>query len=104
MVFDFAVFDKPCLFFNYNVEHKKDENWSIGKVYDFVHFRNMPTGKEVFWINSKDKIKCKLSKALKSREKKVKKAKTWFEIINQHPTENASERIWEQLEQIPLTK
>ncbi len=100
MVFDFAVFDKPCLYLNYDVEHKKDESWSIEKVYDFVHFRSMPTGKEVFWINSKDKIKNKLSKALIPGEKKVKKAKNWFEIINQNPAEKASERIWLGIDEI----
>jgi hypothetical protein len=104
MVFDFAVFDKPCLFFNYDVEHKEDANWSIEKVYDFVHFRSMPTGKEVFWINRKDKIKSKLSKSLKTGDKKAQNAKTWFEIINQHPAGEASQRVWEHLEKIPLTK
>jgi hypothetical protein len=104
MVFDHAIFNKPCLYLNYNVAHKEDESWNPQKVYDFVHFRSMPTGKEVFWINSKDEITSKLSEAFKTGEKKVKKAKTWFEIINQYPAGEASQRIWEQLEKISLIK
>ncbi len=100
MVFDFAAFDKPCLFLHYNVECKEDEDWSIEKVYNFIHFRSMPTGKEVFWINSKDKIKSKLAKSLKTSDKKVKKAKTWFELINHHAAEKASERIWNGIDEI----
>ena len=60
----------------------------------------MPTGKEVFWINSKDKIKSKLAKSLKTSDKKVKKAKTWFELINHHAAEKASERIWNGIDEI----
>jgi hypothetical protein len=102
MVFDYAIFNKPCLYLNYNVAEKEDESWTSQKVYDFVHFRSMPTGKEVFWINSKGQIKSKLSKSLKTGEKKVKKAKTWFELINQHPAENTSERIWDGIDEIIL--
>jgi len=102
MVFDYAIFNKPCLYLNYNVEGKVDESWNPEKVYNFVHFRSMPTGKEIFWINSKDKIKSKLSKSLKTGEKRVKEAKTWFEIINQHPAGKASERIWNGIDEIIL--
>ncbi len=104
MVFDYAVFNKPCLYLNYNVAHKEDESWNPQKVYDFVHFRSMPTGEEVLWIKSKAEIKSELFKSLKPGEKKVKNAKTWFEIINLHPAENATQNIWEQLEKISLIK
>jgi len=100
MVFDFAVFDKPCLFMNYDVERKKDINWSFEKVYNFVHFRSMPTGKEVFWINSKVEIGAKLEAALENAEKTVAAANDWFEKINLSPAEKASERIWEAIDKI----
>lgn len=100
MVFDFAVFDKPCLFLNYNVERKVDESWNTEKVYNFVHFRSMPTGKEVFWIKSKEEIGPNLETALENSHKTVGEAKDWFEKINLSPAEKASDRIWEAIDKI----
>jgi len=100
MVFDFAVFDKPCLFINYKAERKVDKNWSIEKVYNFVHFRSMPTGKEVFWINSKDEIGPRLKAVLENSHKTVEEAKHWFEKINVPPAEKASEKIWNSIDEI----
>ncbi len=100
MVFDFAVLDKPCLFLNYEVEHKNDESWNFAKVYDFVHFRSMPTGNEVFWITSKEEIGTKLKTALENAEKTVAAANDWFEKINRSPAKKASERIWEAIDKI----
>ncbi len=104
MVFDFAIFNKPCLFLNYNVEHKKDKTWSTEKVYDFVHFRSMPTGKEVFWLSSKKEIGANLSTALENSNEIVSVAKDWFEKINLSPAEKASERIWDEINKILKNK
>ncbi|MEP6260714.1 MAG: UDP-glycosyltransferase [Gillisia sp.] len=100
MVFDFAVYNKPCLFLNYDVENKVNENWSTKKIYQFVHFRSMPTGNEVFWINTKKEITSKLELALNGVSETVAKANRWFQKINLPPAEKASERIWEKIEQI----
>jgi hypothetical protein len=100
MVFDFAVFDKPCLFLNYDVEHKKDQSWNHEKVYDFVHFRSMPTRKEVFWLRSKEEIRTKLETALENSNKTVAAANDWFEKINLSPADKASERIWVAIDKI----
>jgi hypothetical protein len=100
MVFDFAIFNKPCLYLNYNVAHKEDESWNPQKVYDFVHFRSMPTGKEVFWLRSKEEIGLNLETALENSCKTVEEAKDWFEKINFSPAENASERIWKAIDKI----
>lgn len=102
MVFDFALMDKPCLFLHYDVNKIKDENWSIEKVYNFVHLRSMPTGKEVIWLNSKEEIKPKLEKVLLDSNKTVAAAKNWFEKINLSPAEGASKRIWEAIEKIHI--
>jgi len=100
MVFDFAVFDKPCLYLKYNVERKVDESWNPEKVYDFVHFRSMPTGNEVIWLSSKEEIGLNLETAIENSHKTVEEAKYWFEKINISPAENASERIWEAIDKI----
>lgn len=100
MVFDYAIFNKPCLYLNYNVANKEDESWNPQKVYDFVHFRSMPSGKEVFWLISKEEIGIKLKAVLENSHKTVEEAKDWFEKINLSPAENASERFWEEIDKI----
>lgn len=100
MVFDFALFNKPCLFLSYNVEHKMSENWSVEKVYNFIHFKSIPTRQVVFWLNSKEEIGGKILKALEKPDLQVQSARTWFELINQHPVENASQRIWNGIDDI----
>lgn len=100
MVFDFALFGKPCLYLNYEAAKKNKPDWSPGKVYNFVHFRSMPTGEEVFWLNSKTEIETKLREALKNPKEKAEKALNWFQEINQEPAEKASFRIWKQIDKI----
>jgi hypothetical protein len=100
MVFDFAVFDKPCLYLHYNVENKNDESWSSKKVYDFVHFRSMPTGKEVIWLRSKNEIGPKLKAVLENSHKTVEEAKDWLKKINLSPAEKASKKIWDGIDEI----
>ena len=102
MVFDFAIFGKPCLYLNYEAEEKNNPDWSPRKVYDFVHFRSMPTGEEVYWLNSKNEIKAKLEEALKNPKEKAQKALKWFEKINQEPADKASERIWKYIDKIHI--
>lgn len=100
MIFDFAILKKSCLFLNYEVKDKIKADWSPKKVYNFVHFRSMPTGKEVFWLNSKEEIPATLEKALKNPKDKIEKARDWYKRINASPAEKASERIWEKLDKI----
>ena len=100
MVFDFAAFNKPCFFLNYDVEEKTDGNWSTEKIYDFVHFRTMPTGREVIWLNSKEEIGKKLNTELTDASEAAGLANEWFKKINQYPPERASQRIWEAIERI----
>ena len=100
MAFDFALFNKPCLFLNYNVIQKMDEFWSVEKVYSFIHFKSMPAKNVVFWINSKEEIGDKILKALDKPDLQVQSAKAWFDLINQHPVENASQRIWNGIDDI----
>ncbi len=100
MVFDYALFEKPCLFLNYDVDQKNDKNWSAGKVYKFVHFRSMPTRNEVVWLNSKTEIGPKLDLILDNSTETVNHAKEWFNKINLCPADNASKRIWNSIDEI----
>ena len=95
MVFDYVIFEKPCLYLNYNVENKTDISWTPQKVYNFVHFRSMPSKKAVFWLNSKEEIAEKLELALSATPEDLEETKQWFQKINKHLPEEASQRIWE---------
>ena len=99
MVFDYVSHKKPCAYINYNPE-KNDRNWSVEKIYDFVHFRSMPNN-AVVWLNSPNEIADKIEIMLNDESKKVvENAQEWFEKINQHPAQEASKRIWEAIDQI----
>ena len=100
MVFDAALFNKPCLYLNYEVEDKSDSGWHPQKVYDFVHFRSMPSEEAVTWLKLKEEIPAKLENAVSNPDKQIEQAKLWFEKINLSPAYKASERIWTVLEKI----
>lgn len=104
MVFDFVAFNKPCLYINYDVKDKRRQDWSSKNVYNFIHFRSMPTKDSVFWINDPKEIADIIEKMLGEDSKKiVTNAQLWFEKINQHPAEMASVRIWNAIDEI-ITK
>jgi hypothetical protein len=56
MAFDFAMFRKPCVFINYDQADQVDKNWSTETIYQFQHFRSMPSKAAVIWLNSKEEI------------------------------------------------
>jgi hypothetical protein len=101
MVFDFVAFHKPCAFINYDVPNVEFPDWSVKKIYNFIHFRSMPSKDAVFWINSPNDIESIVQKMLGSdSDKVIGNAQKWFEKINQHPPQLASERIWNAINEI----
>lgn len=100
MVFDYVAHDKACVYINYDVANKVKVNWSVRNIYNFVHFRSMPNPKAVFWINSSEEIASKIEEVLKDSKETVGCAKNWFEVINQHPPQEASLRIWNAIDEI----
>lgn len=97
MVFDYAAHQKPCAFINYDVPNKIDQNWSVSKIYKYVHFRSMPNKNAVLWLNTSDEIKDKIKLGLEQPKETIDNAQKWFEIINQHPPENVSVQIWKAI-------
>lgn len=99
MVFDYAAHTKPCAFMNYNPEIQ-NKNWSVEKIYKYVHFRSMPAN-AVVWLNAPDEIAAKIELMLSDdAQRVVANAKEWFKKINQHPAEDASQRIWDGIAEI----
>jgi hypothetical protein len=104
MVFDYVAHRKPCGFINYDVVNTQYPHWSVKKIYSLIHFRSMPTENPVFWINSPNEIANTIEKMLsEDSEKVIENAQLWFEKINQHSPEFASERIWEAISKIVKT-
>lgn len=94
MVFDYAAYNKPCAYINYDVCNKKMEDWSVRKIYNFVHFRSMPEN-AVVWLNAPDEIANKIELMLSDTINSViLNAQKWFGKINQQPATDASKRIW----------
>ncbi|MFH7004552.1 UDP-glycosyltransferase [Flavobacterium bizetiae] len=100
MVFDYAAHNKPCAFINYDVADKVDKDWSVSKIYQYVHFRSMPNKNAVLWLNSPEDIKQKIKLGLEQSAQTIENAQKWFEIINQHSPENVSDRIWKAIKTI----
>ena len=100
MVFDAAVHNKPTAYINFNPSGIASKDWSVKKIYNFIHFQSMPNEDAVIWINNKKEIADKILEGLNNSKPYVENAKQWFETINQHPPEKASERIVEAIEQI----
>jgi hypothetical protein len=100
MVFDFIAHGKPCAYFKYNQQKQINKNWDIFKCYQYIHFRSMPTEKAIIWLNNPEEIAYKIEIALADSKENVRVAKSWFELINQHPPEEASKRIWDSIKKI----
>ena len=99
-VFDFVAHEKPCGYFRYNQKLQINKNWDVFKCYRFVHFRSMPNAEVVVWLNNPEEIALKIEKMLKDSKTTVDHAKNWFKVINQHPPQDASERIWGSIKTI----
>ena len=76
MAFDFAMYHKPCVFINYDQEDKVDENWSTKTIYQFQHFKSMPSKSAVVWLNSKNEIR----EAIQAKNN-FKDMKNWGDIV-----------------------
>lgn len=92
MAFEFALFNKPCIYINY--DQPRSENWSVETVYNFQHFKSMSSKKAVYWLNSKDAIIDLVKKATESGCSE--EMKQWSDtIIGDY--ENASKNIQKRL-------
>lgn len=100
-VFDFVSHNKPCGYFRYNQKEQLDPNWDIFRCYKFVHFRSMVSEDAVIYLDSPAAIDGKIENVLnKKHQLNLDEANKWFQTINQFPPQQASERIWDAINQI----
>ena len=85
---DFSVFDKPCMYINY--DQKFAENWSVDTIYKFQHFRSMDGLDAVIFVNSPEEWREKLDEIVSNNMITSKGSKLWREKIIQHPLHKCS--------------
>lgn len=96
MALDFAQFDKPGIYINYDV--KPGHSWTISRTYRFQHFRSMDGLQAVGWINSPDEIEEKIDMAINQPKIIGQDRLHWKEkIVFEQDGTLASERIAEWL-------
>lgn len=76
MAFDFAMFNKPCIYINYDQEIQVNPNWSVEKIYKFQHFRSMPNKDCVIWWNAKKDLSSIVSNLTFNE-----KMKDWMTVV-----------------------
>ncbi|AOW19514.1 hypothetical protein [Urechidicola croceus] len=91
MAHDFAIFNKPAVYVNYNPVISK--TWNIDTIYKFQHFRSMGDLKPVIWLNSKDEIETVLKKVLNNP---ILDNEKWLNVISENRN-IASENIAKKL-------
>ncbi|WP_057935992.1 hypothetical protein [Algoriphagus resistens] len=95
MAHDFAVYDKPCIYINYNVANRI--NWSINTIYKFEHFRSMDGMNPVIFLNDNSKWAETIKYVMSNPDKVAIDRKKWLRKIVLHPLEKSSDRIIDQL-------
>ncbi len=100
MVFDFVAHGKPCAYMNYNYLNLSETPEKGVYLYDYVHFRSMPSSEAVIWLDHPEEISIKIEMILAGVPETIKEAEAWFKIINLHPANKASERIWSRIDNI----
>ncbi|WP_111683866.1 hypothetical protein [Winogradskyella tangerina] len=91
MAVDFATFNKPCLYLNYNPSD--DSDWSTEIIYKFQHFRSMKNYDAVGWINRRNEILSTILKTLNEPEGIAKDRTQWINDLVLHPLDQNSEKI-----------
>ncbi|EDP69674.1 hypothetical protein FBALC1_05798 [Flavobacteriales bacterium ALC-1] len=91
MALDFAVLNKPCLYFNYNPA--VDLSWSTEIIYNFQHFRSMKGFNAVGWINHREEVKSLVLSAIESSETIALDRKEWMKTLVLHPIDENSINI-----------
>lgn len=88
---DFSVFDKPCMYINY--DQKFAENWSVDTIYKFQHFRSMDGLDAVIFVNSPEEWLDKLIEITQNPNLIAVERNNWRDRIVIHALDVSSELI-----------
>lgn len=95
MAHDFAIYNKPCLYIKYDQPNAKD--WSVKTVYQFQHFKTMEHLDAVGFVYHANEWASKITLALQQPNLVGPDRKRWLERIIQHPIENSSKLVAEEI-------
>jgi hypothetical protein len=88
---DFAIFNKPTIYVNYNQDDSA--TWSIKTINAFQHFRSMPSKNAVIWVYHKNEWLKKINEAINFPENVAVDRLIWFEKINCQIKPSSSKKI-----------
>jgi hypothetical protein len=91
MAHDFAVFDSPAIYINYDQPAVTD--WSAITNNQYQQFRSMTANDCVIWLNGKDQIVSAVKDALERPSEVAKSRSDWFKNVVLHPVTGASDNI-----------
>tara|TARA_R110002074_G_scaffold402118_1_gene603807 strand:- start:1136 stop:2536 length:1401 start_codon:yes stop_codon:yes gene_type:complete len=95
---DAAILGKPTCWINFEVE--SDYNWSVRRVYQFIHFKILKGIQPVFWINELNQIEEVLKEALKNVNKTLVDRQKLVETVVKLPIKETNKRMWNFLKVI----
>ncbi len=95
MAHDFAVYNKPCLYLNY--DPVKPSTFKVKDVYGFQHFRSMQEMNPVGWINNRLDFKKKIQQALDNSETTGPDRLQWMQKTVKHPPQNNSKNLVQEI-------
>jgi len=99
MAHDFFTHGKPAIYANYDPPAASGSGWSTETIYQFQHFRSMPSKSCVEWVNSNNEILPTLEQVLSESYQPSPESRLWFDKIAGPKPENASQRILKVLTQ-----
>jgi len=88
MSHDFAMFDKPGIYINY--DQKNDNKWSTKTIYKYQHFRSQLNFDAVVWISNKNEIYDQLNTVFEQPNSIAIDRKKWLDAIAQYREESSS--------------
>jgi hypothetical protein len=91
MAHDFAVFQKPCLYLNYDPIN--NSVYKVEDVYKFQHFKSLDELDAVGWINHKNEIIEKIKQVIENPNQVGKDKKVWMKKIVKYPLQDCSENL-----------
>lgn len=101
MAMDFAVLNKPAIYFAYNpVEDNPKKNWDVEAIYRLSHFDSIHETQPVYWANNPEELPGLIDRALNNSGEKSCERKKWLDKMLTFPIEKSSRRIVDKLIEI----
>jgi len=95
MALDAALLNKAACYINYDV--KSNYDWTVSRIYRFIHFKMIKEINPVFWINDRKDVYSVINEALENPNKTKEGRKKWITSITQIPIKETNDRMWNYL-------